>query len=128
LPGADAILRFAQNLQPIGARLESRSLVHGDLYASHILVDESFHATGIIDWGDVHFGEPALDLTVAYAVIPPSLREPFFDAYGSADEAARRLARYRAIYSSVLLGHYGHRTGDGNLVYAGLRGLRLAQI
>jgi aminoglycoside phosphotransferase (APT) family kinase protein len=127
VPDASAILRFVGDLQPIAARLESRALVHGDLYASHILVDQRFQPTGIIDWGDVHFGEPAIDLTVAYAVIPPSLRERFFETYGGVDETARRLARYRAIYSSVLLAHYGDRTGDANLVYAGLRGLRLAQ-
>jgi len=127
LRDADAILDFAQGLQPIAPRPECRALVHGDLYVRHIFVDEALEPTGIIDWGDVHFGEPALDLTVAYAAIPPSWRERFFDAYGGADETVRRLARYRAIYSSALLAHYGHRTGDEDLIYWGLRGLRQAQ-
>lgn len=39
--------------------------VHGDLYACHLLIDDSRDLAGVIDWGDVHLGDPALDLSVA---------------------------------------------------------------
>lgn len=125
--GADSVLAFAQGLQPIEPRHEYGSLVHGDIYARHVLVDERLRPTGIIDWGDMHFGDPAIDLTIAFGTIPPSARDRFFDAYGAVDETGRRLARYRAIYSSTVLAHYGHRIGDRDLLCVGLRGLRLAQ-
>jgi aminoglycoside phosphotransferase (APT) family kinase protein len=125
---AATILAFAQSLAPIAPRPQCRTVVHGDLYSRHILVDADLQPTGIIDWGDVHFGEPAIDLTVAYGVIPPNAREIFFAAYGTVDEATRRLARYRAIYSSAVVAHYGHHIGDGDLLDLGLRGLRLARM
>jgi aminoglycoside phosphotransferase (APT) family kinase protein len=128
LAGEEGVLAFAQGLAPIAARPNDFSAVHGDLYARHILVNRKLEPTAIIDWGDVHFGDPAIDLTVAYGLIPPSSRAAFFEAYGAADESARRLARYRAIYSSALIAHYGHRIDDADLVYFGSRGLRLARI
>lgn len=39
------------------------TLIHKDLWAEHILVDPaSGRSTGIIDWGDVAIGDPAVDL------------------------------------------------------------------
>lgn len=126
LTDAGRVRTAAEALAPIAARAQALTLVHGDLYGRHILVNDEFELTAIIDWGDVHFGDPAIDLTIAYGVLPPSSRDEFFKAYGSVGEIATRLARYRAIYSSVLIAHYGHRIGDADLVYTGLRGTRLA--
>lgn len=39
-------------------------IVHGDLYAAHLLFGGSGKVTGVIDWGDVHLGDPAVDLSV----------------------------------------------------------------
>jgi aminoglycoside phosphotransferase (APT) family kinase protein len=128
IDNAAAIVRFAESLAPIAPRDADLTLTHGDLYARHILVDEEIRPTAIIDWGDVHFGDPAIDLTVAYNVIPPALRDEFFRAYGTADESARRLARYRAIYHSAMVAQYGHRIHDADLVYIGLRGLRISLV
>jgi aminoglycoside phosphotransferase (APT) family kinase protein len=122
----EAILDFAEGLRPIAPRPAHFTVVHGDLYARHILVSDELEPAAVIDWGDVHFGEPAIDLTLAYSLIPAAFRGEFFAAYGSADESARRLARYRAIYHSAMVAHYGHRIDDADLVYIGLRGLRLA--
>ncbi|MGA7354013.1 MAG: phosphotransferase [Candidatus Cybelea sp.] len=126
LNSAAAIVRFAESLAPIAPRRGALTLTHGDLYARHVLVDEQIRPTAIIDWGDVHFGEPAIDLTIVFSVIPPGARAHFFAAYGGVDEAALRLARYRAIYHSAMVAHYGHRVGDGDLAHAGLRGLEMA--
>jgi len=101
-----------------------RCVVHGDLYARHILVDETLRPIAVIDWGDVHFGDPAVDLSIAFSVLPGHLRGAFFDAYGGADERTIELARYRAVYHSALVAHYGCRIGDADLLYAGLLGLR----
>ncbi len=104
----------------------SRALVHGDLYARHILVDERFVPIAIIDWGDVHFGDPAVDLSIAFSILAPPMRERFFEAYGGVDEATIEAARFRAGYHATMVAHYGYRIGDGDLLYIGLRGMRFA--
>lgn len=46
------------------------------------LVDDAGAGSGVIDWGDVHLGEPALELSIAYGFLPPTAREDFFDGLG----------------------------------------------
>ena len=40
----------------------SKTLIHGDLSAEHILVDEDINISGVIDFGDAMIADPALDL------------------------------------------------------------------
>jgi macrolide phosphotransferase len=37
------------------------ALVHGDLYAGHVLVDETGRATGVIDWTEAEVADPSVD-------------------------------------------------------------------
>ncbi len=101
-------------------------LVHGDLYARHILVDETGTPTGIIDWGDVHRGDPALDLSFAYSFLPAAARASFFSAYGRpVDEAAHGRARFRAVHYGIILSWFGADIGDERLIAAGAKALEL---
>ena len=86
--------------------------VHGDLYARHLLVDEQHGLTGVLDWGDVHLGDPAIDLTIAFTFLPPEARGAFREAYGDIDEATWNRARFRAFHYGVLLLNYGTSIGD----------------
>ena len=113
------IIDAATETQPAG-RL---TLVHGDLYSRHLLVNDSHELTGVIDFGDVHYGDPAVDLSVAWGMLPPAARDTFFTSYGGADERTRRLARLRALTSAVALEAFGRDTGDAELVTEGLRAL-----
>lgn len=97
----------------------ARCIVHGDLYARHLVLDDRDRVVGIIDWGDVHYGDPALDLAIAFTMLPPSAHARFRDAYGSIDERTWALARYRAIYHSALVATYGLEIGDRQLIAAG---------
>ncbi|WP_158542454.1 GTPase HflX [Lujinxingia litoralis] len=36
--------------------------VHGDLHPGHLLLDEQARVVGVIDWSEVHLGDPAIDL------------------------------------------------------------------
>lgn len=123
---AEALMAFLDRVAPAGARPERLAVVHGDLYARHVLVDAKLQATGVIDWGDVHHGDPALDLAIAFSVVAPRARDGFFEAYAPVDSRTLELARYRAIYHSAMTAHYGVRVGDTELIEAGTRGLRLA--
>lgn len=101
--------------------------VHGDLYARHLLVHGG-KASGVIDWGDLALSDPALDLSVAWSLLPGEARPAFWRAYrgagGEADAACRDRARFRALGYGVVLTHYGREIGDRDLVQVGHWALR----
>jgi len=99
------------------------TLVHGDLYALHILVDANATPCGCIDWGDAHVGDPAVDLAMAQMFLPPEAQSMFRSAYGGIDEETWRLAGLRAWYDAALTTAYGHEIGDDHLVREGLTAL-----
>src|SRR5262249_51211727 len=92
------------------------SLLHGDLYARHLLLDESDHLAAVIDWGDVCIGDPAVDLSIVYTFLPPGARDAFWAEYGFADEATRCRARHVGLarYGIQLLA-YAADVGDTDL-------------
>jgi aminoglycoside phosphotransferase (APT) family kinase protein len=87
-----------------------RALVHGDLHGGNLLVDESAIPCGVVDWGDVHLGDPAIDLAVCWSYLPVSAHAAFRAAYGPIDEAAWRVARFKALHHAVILLAWGHDT------------------
>lgn len=95
---------------------EASVLVHGDLYLRHLLVGDDNRPCGVIDWGDVHFGDPALDLSIAHSFLPRSAHAAFRDSYGTIDEPTWRLARFRALQYGTYLAPYGYAIGDHDLV------------
>lgn len=102
------------------------TLVHGDCHIRNILVDEEGVISGIIDWGDTHLGNPAIDLSIAYSFLPPSGRELFFQEYGEVSEELRMLAKFFAVYVSVILLLYGHDVKDDRLVVSAKESFKLA--
>ncbi len=99
-------------------------VVHGDLYARHLLVDTSGRLCGVIDWGDVHLGDPAVDLMALWSFLPATARPAFRRAYGEIDERALELARLRATFHSIAVAHYAAEAGDASLLATGLTALR----
>ncbi len=71
-------------------------VVHGDLYASHLLLDQRNRLCGVIDWGDVHDGLAAADLSVVHMMVPAAFHDEFLAVYGPVDQRVWRFARYRA--------------------------------
>ena len=57
--------------------------LHGDLHPANILVDRG-RISGVIDFGDITAGDPATDLSVAWALLPGAAHAAFRDAYGAA--------------------------------------------
>jgi aminoglycoside phosphotransferase (APT) family kinase protein len=53
--------------------------VHGDLYACHLVLNPAGGLAGVIDWGDVHIGDPAPDLSIAWSFLPAAARRMFRD-------------------------------------------------
>jgi aminoglycoside phosphotransferase (APT) family kinase protein len=77
-------------------------LLHGDLMPYHVLVDGGT-LSGLIDWGDVCLGDPAIDLGgVLYLGGPAALRA-CLDAYRQPiDAGAVARARYVALFAAAM--------------------------
>ncbi len=106
----------------------STHLVHGDLYARHLLVDAQGQAVGVIDWGDIHLGDPVTDLAMVWGFLPRSAQPAFFEVYGEVDSLRCKLARFRAYYYAVILLLYGHDVADAALVDEGRASLELLRV
>jgi aminoglycoside phosphotransferase (APT) family kinase protein len=115
---AERILADAELLEPSS----SEALVHGDLHGRHILVDRG-ELSGIIDWGDVCIGDPAIDLQFFWSVVPPGARDDVLAEYGPIDEEARLRARVLAIMLSAVLTLYARHEGLPALERESLAGL-----
>ncbi|HVA27513.1 MAG TPA: phosphotransferase [Candidatus Baltobacteraceae bacterium] len=83
-----------------------RCVVHGDLYARHLLLDADKRLSGIIDWGDLHFGHAAVDLMAIHQMVPPHHHDAFFEIYGPVDERSWRFARSRAMHHMTFVEEY----------------------
>ncbi|MDR0139041.1 phosphotransferase [Metabacillus idriensis] len=118
---------YADQLEPI-ALTSAKCLVHGDLHIRNILVTEDGSLSGIIDWGDTHIGDPAIDLSAVYSLLPPEARLLFFEEYGQINETTSALARFKAIYTLAILLIYGIDQKDGVLVKSAEEALELALI
>ncbi len=100
------------------------TLVHGDLYFRHLLIGSDGRLAGVIDWGDVHLGDPAADLMIAHAFLPPEGRDVFCKVYGPVPEVTWRMARLRALWHSVMVLVYADDIGDADLLREARLGLR----
>ena len=123
--GLDIGIAWLEAHPPIAVSDAGRVIVHGDLYARHIVLDDRRRLSGIIDWGDIHYGDPAIDISIAHLVLPQSAHASFRDAYGPIDERTWNVARYRAIYHAILELDYGIRIDDDGMRRIGAAGLRL---
>lgn len=92
------------------------ALVHGDLYAQHVLVDDVAAPAGVIDWGDVHVGDRALDLAFAWLFLPPAAHAAFRAAYGPIDDDTWKLARFRAVCHAAIDLVYTSEVGEHDLL------------
>ena len=92
----------------------AETLVHGDLHARQLLI-ASGRLGGVIDWGDLHLGDRAVDLAVAHTLLPPDARRGFLAAYGEVDPPTWKLARLRALHVSAALWTWARQRGDAPL-------------
>jgi aminoglycoside phosphotransferase (APT) family kinase protein len=123
LPDIDAVLveRIARSLlrsEIADPRSEISCMCHGDLYSRHLLVNDQKEVNGVIDWGDVHLGDPAVDLSIAFTFLPAAAHDEFRAAYGEIDEGTWTRATFRAIYHATTIAEYGNGIGDADLLKA----------
>jgi aminoglycoside phosphotransferase (APT) family kinase protein len=99
---------------------------HGDLYGRHVFVGDRGALSGLIDWGDLHVGDPALDVSIAWSLLPERGRAAFFDAYGPIDGDTWARARLRALHYGLLLLDHARQSGEPGLLGVARRALRQA--
>lgn len=119
--GIAALLNSLPATTPAG---RPRCLVHGDLYIRHLIVNPARQLTGVIDWGDAHQGDPAVDLAIVYAALPPATRRSFWLHYGEVSAETQLLSRFRALYSCLMILIYGQQENDRDLVREGQQGIQ----
>lgn len=91
-------------------------VVHGDLHAGNLLVDDG-GLRAVIDWGDCGAGDPAIDLAIGWSLVPPRAREDFLAAYGAVTAATWARARVNALsrHGLAILA-WGRDLGDAAVV------------
>jgi len=124
--------RFFDWLERLPGMLNSdeRVLAHNDLGDEHILLDPvTGSLTGIIDFGDAGFGDPALDFAGLITALGEESTRLALAAYGLPDDEVL-LGRARAYAQLVPLHEvvFGLQTGDHERVDAGLAQLRAALV
>ena len=92
------------------------TIVHGDLYSRHVLIDESGRLGGVIDWGDIHLGDPAQDLSAALTLFDARARQHFIRAYGSIEASSWTMACFRALNHTANVLHYAYEIDDRDLL------------
>jgi len=118
----DVFITALERIAPDGAQ-RPEVVVHGDLYARHLLVDDAGSLAGVIDWGDVHLGDAALDIAAAKLVLRTTELDAFLSHYGPVDPTTWNRATYRAIHHAALELAYGIDRNDRDLIDAALFGL-----
>ena len=118
----DRLTAYSEGLNIIEAENE-KVLVHGDLHLRNIVVNEMGSVKGVIDWGDLHIGSRAVDLSIAYSFLPPSSRKAFYKIYGEVKKPQKELARFIAIYILAILILYGSDHHDHSLINVCQQGL-----
>jgi len=95
--------------------LDKKSYIHGDLYSKHLLVDNQKDPCGIIDWGDIHIGNPGIDLSIGLMIFSDPALQVFFDSYGTLTGEMKTRAMIRALQHPIALLPYCYERGEERL-------------
>ncbi|WP_042460154.1 phosphotransferase [Neobacillus dielmonensis] len=91
---------------------ETLALVHGDLHIKNMLVSDKGEISAVIDWGDLHIGHPVIDLSIVYSFLPAAGRNEFFQWYGDVLPEWKKAAKFKAIYTLMMLLLYADAQND----------------
>lgn len=120
-PRAEAMLSAYLD-DPANFEFEPR-LIHADLGPEHVLA-RGDTMTGVIDWGDVRIGDPALDFAWALNRTPPAFAEAVFGTYRSDDPSLRERALFFHRLAPWYHLHYGVHFNQPAYVESGLADVR----
>lgn len=112
----DVLIQVAEDASRVAASadLGRQCVVHGDLNFRNYLVNDKGILCAVLDFGDLHIGHPAVDLSVIYSFLPKEGREAFLNIYGDVPHEILQLARFRSLYTSIVILEYAYHIGDKN--------------
>jgi aminoglycoside phosphotransferase (APT) family kinase protein len=82
---------------------------HGDLIDGNLLV-RSHRLAGVIDWGGLRVGDPAVDLMIAWSLLDEPARVIYRQTLGFVDDAMWRRGRAWAVSAAVMALPYYRET------------------
>lgn len=114
----EALVKAAGHIAP-----EPKAVVHGDLHFRHWLSDELGELRGVLDWGDICVGDPAMDLQMYWSFCKPVERPVFAAAYGSVRADTMHAARVIAIFVAASLAAWASARGQAAVLAEATAGL-----
>lgn len=97
------ILKIWDQALSTEASRETR-LLHGDLHARNVIVDENGRIVSVIDWGDLCAGDAATDLMGVWSLFPSrELREVALGVYGADDDLVFRAKGWAISFAAMLI-------------------------
>lgn len=100
---------------------------HGDLHSKHMLVDKAYQLTGLIDWGDLHIGNPGIDLFAGYLVLSDDALQLFLTTYGNVTQEMSLVAMIHMVCVSIpVIAYCCDTRTEENLKQSAIFGLRRA--
>lgn len=87
-------------------------MVHGDLYVRHLILDQHKKFSGVIDWGEAHISNPAVDLAMLFSFFPKEGFSRFQAVYGDIKKDVFQAALFRAIKHTLHCVLYAHDVKD----------------
>jgi aminoglycoside phosphotransferase (APT) family kinase protein len=72
--------------------------VHGDFSLTNVLVRSSGKLSGVIDWGDAHVGNRAVDLSFIHLTLHEEAKQKFLSIYGKVNNETWMLSIFRALF------------------------------
>jgi aminoglycoside phosphotransferase (APT) family kinase protein len=118
---AEALFEEAATLPPP----RHTAVCHGDLHFRQLLVDGEV-LSGIADWVDLCRSDPAVDLSVAWSLLPSAARAEFFDEYGLIEGEREVRARIVAVFLSAMLVQWARAEDVPSVLDEAAAGLRRA--
>jgi aminoglycoside phosphotransferase (APT) family kinase protein len=82
-----------------------RVWIHADLDRRNVLVRDG-RLAGVLDWGGVGIGDPAVDVMVAWKLVAPEDREHFRSLVGADDATWLRAKGWALSQALIALGYY----------------------
>jgi macrolide phosphotransferase len=107
------------------------SLIHGDLYAGHTLVNTTGQVSGIIDWSEMQIGDSSTDFAGQYVALGETQLDQLIAIYQAAGgKTWPRMKEHiiqRASAASLKFAVFALNTKNGDLITAAKEQLKSAQ-
>lgn len=94
--------------------------LHGDFHPSNLLVEHD-EIVAVVDWGDITRGDPAVDLSVGWMLLPPDVRADLRQEAGASEDTWARARGWALSLGLAMLTNSADNPVMGNV---GLRTVR----